>query len=49
MSIRLMYKRCIHCHRTYTYNLSVCDFGAVCKHCRKIQIYLPSDKSIWKK
>ena len=38
MSARPMYKRCIHCHRTYTYNPSVGDFGAVCKHCRRIQI-----------
>ena len=38
MSARPMVKRCIHCFRTYTYNPSVGDLGAVCKHCRKIQI-----------
>ena len=49
MSARPMYKRCIHCHRTYAYNPSVGDFGSVCKLCRKIQMNLPGDKSIWKK
>lgn len=50
MSIRSMVKRCIHCHRTYTYNPSVGDFGMVCKHCSKIQmINLAGKKSIGKK
>lgn len=38
MSARPMVKRCIHCHRTYNYNPSVGDFGAVCRHCPKIQM-----------
>lgn len=38
MSIRMMLKRCVHCHRTYPYNPSVGDLGLVCKHCHKAQV-----------
>lgn len=38
MSIRMMLKRCVHCHRTYPYDPSVGDFGFVCKHCQRAQI-----------
>ena len=44
MSIRMMTKRCIHCHRTYPYNPSVGDFGSVCKHCWRIQVRIPNAK-----
>lgn len=37
MSARIMTKQCKYCHRTYTYNPSVGDFGNFCKHCMKSQ------------
>ena len=49
MNIRPMVKRCIHCRRTYTYNPSAGNFGAVCKHCGKMQIKLPCSKKAGKK
>lgn len=38
MSIRIMTKRCIYCHRSYTYNPSIGNFGLFCKHCGKRQV-----------
>ena len=33
MTVVKMTKQCIYCHRVYTYNPSVGDFGLVCKYC----------------
>lgn len=38
MSAMPMIKECVHCHRTYTYNLSVGDMGEYCKFCGKSQL-----------
>ena len=37
MSIHPMTKRCVYCHRIYTYNLSTGDFGTFCKLCGRGQ------------
>lgn len=50
MSFRTMTKRCIHCHRVYTYNPSVEDLGTVCKLCGRAQLpVLATDKppKVW--
>lgn len=33
MSIRIMTKKCTHCHRTYTYNPSTGNLGRICSYC----------------
>lgn len=38
MSARPMVKHCIHCHRTYTYNISTGDLGDICKWCGTHQL-----------
>lgn len=38
MSTLFMTKRCQNCHRRFTYNPSVGDFGLICRHCGMPQI-----------
>lgn len=47
MSIRMMFKRCIHCGQRYTYNPSVGDFGMFCKQCGRVQMMTPVP--VWEK
>lgn len=42
MSAIRMTKRCVHCHRTYTYNPSAGDMGGYCKHCGYAQRFSPA-------
>ena len=45
MSARPMVKHCIHCHRTYTYNISTGNLGDICTWCGKHQVLGFFDKS----
>ena len=38
MSAITMTRKCIHCHRVFTINPSVGNFGHYCKYCLKPQI-----------
>ena len=43
MTIRIMLKKCIHCHKKYLYNPSVGNFGWICPYCKKLQTNTGND------
>ena len=45
MSTRIQVKTCPACHRTYTYNPSIGDFGRICKYCHGIPASKPKQKT----
>ena len=40
MSIRIMFRKCEHCHHRYIYNPSTGNFGMICPKCHKAQSVL---------